>query len=51
MEEIIYTSNNKVSCDGGDGSKGHPKIYLEVPEDPGFVICPYCSAKFVLQID
>ena len=36
-----------VSCDGGGGALGHPKIYLEISKD-GKVVCPYCSRTFKL---
>lgn len=36
----------KVSCDGG-GANGHPRVWLQIPADIGWVECPYCDAKYV----
>lgn len=36
-----------VSCDGGGGALGHPKVYLTLED--GEVECPYCDKKFVLK--
>ena len=31
--EIIEVGNTRVSCDGGDGSLGHPRVYLEMGDE------------------
>lgn len=36
-----------VSCDGGLGANGHPKVYLRIVH--GRVGCPYCSRQFILK--
>jgi uncharacterized Zn-finger protein len=41
-------NNKSVSCDGGDGESGHPKIYLEIDPKIGKIVCPYCSKVFTL---
>lgn len=46
--EEIKVKEKKISCDGGKGSLGHPKVYLDVSKE-GFVVCPYCSRKFILE--
>jgi len=46
--EIIEVDDTRVSCDGGDGTLGHPLVYLEMG-DEGFVECPYCDRRFVLR--
>lgn len=38
-----------VSCDGGGGELGHPKVYLEIKPNESSIICPYCSTEFVLK--
>ena len=48
MSEVIYTNKKKVSCDGGKGELGHPKVYLNFGKKEE-VICPYCSKKFVYK--
>ncbi len=42
-EEVAKTS---VMC---DGNGEHPRVYLTIPADKGFVECPYCDKKFVLK--
>jgi uncharacterized Zn-finger protein len=46
--EIITVSTTRVSCDGGGGALGHPRVWLEMG-DEGFVECPYCDRRFVLR--
>lgn len=36
-----------VSCDGGGGALGHPKIYLEIKPGVNEIICPYCGQEFI----
>jgi uncharacterized Zn-finger protein len=47
VEETIIVKKSSVSCDGGGGALGHPKIYLAIPED-GEIVCPYCSRTYKL---
>ncbi|MBL0317814.1 MAG: zinc-finger domain-containing protein [Alphaproteobacteria bacterium] len=44
--EIIYVTKAKISCDGGGGSLGHPKVYLDLSA-AGSIDCPYCGRHFV----
>ena len=44
-EEVIRT---RVSCDGGEGALGHPRVFLNIGPQ-GWVECPYCDKKFVLK--
>ena len=46
--EIVETDHTRVACDGGGGALGHPKVYLQIG-DEGFVECPYCDRRFVLD--
>jgi uncharacterized Zn-finger protein len=45
--EIIHVHANTVSCDGGNGAYGHPKVYLRIQDKQ--IMCPYCSRLFVLE--
>jgi uncharacterized Zn-finger protein len=45
--ETTHVKTRAVSCDGGDGAYGHPKIYLKIAGQS--VVCPYCSRLFVLE--
>ena len=37
----------RIACDGGGGALGHPRVWLLIPQDDGFVECGYCDKKFV----
>lgn len=37
----------RVACDGGEGALGHPRVWLSIPRDRGWVECGYCDAKYV----
>lgn len=43
IEEVTKTS---VACDGGNE---HPRVWLNISADKGWVVCPYCDKKFVLK--
>lgn len=45
--ETVVVETYKVSCDGSEGALGHPRVYLQIAEDVGFVECGYCDKKFV----
>jgi len=47
--ETKIVEKSKVSCDGGEGAFGHPRVWLQIPEAEGFVECPYCDCKYVLK--
>jgi len=46
--EVQEVETKRVSCDGGGGALGHPKVFLEMGEKD-FVECPYCDKRFVLK--
>lgn len=45
--ETKIVQQYRVSCDGGEGGLGHPRVWLQIPTDHGWVECPYCDAKYV----
>jgi uncharacterized Zn-finger protein len=50
--EIIHVKTTAVSCDGGNGAYGHPRVYLKIldtVEAQKQIMCPYCSRLFVLE--
>ncbi|MCA0920552.1 zinc-finger domain-containing protein [Pseudooceanicola nanhaiensis] len=47
--ETKIVDSAKVACDGGEGALGHPRVWLAIPEETGFVECGYCDAKYVLR--
>jgi uncharacterized Zn-finger protein len=47
--ETEVVSAWKVACDGGTGAMGHPRVWLSIPEDRGWVECGYCDKRFIHQ--
>ena len=37
----------RVACDGGSPALGHPRVWLQVPHDTGWVDCGYCDCRYV----
>ena len=50
--EVVRTKQHRVACDGSgqvDASLGHPRVYLAIDDELGFVECGYCDRRFVLE--
>lgn len=50
--ETLKVSTLQVACDGsGDiaPALGHPRVFLRIDPDAGFVECGYCDRRFVLE--
>jgi uncharacterized Zn-finger protein len=50
--EVFKVSTLQVACDGsGDiaPALGHPRVFLRIEPDLGFVECGYCDRRFVLE--
>ncbi len=45
--EIVETT--RVACDGGEGALGHPRVWLSIPAETGYVECGYCDKRFILK--
>jgi uncharacterized Zn-finger protein len=45
--EIKIVDTFRLACDGGGAAAGHPRVWLHIPQETGFVECPYCDAKYV----
>lgn len=45
--ETKVVDSYKVACDGGEGALGHPRVFLQISGEHGWVECPYCDCKFV----
>ena len=45
--EIVKVRSHRVACDGVGGALGHPRVYMEMGDEP-FVECLYCDRRFVL---
>ncbi|MGI9450252.1 MAG: zinc-finger domain-containing protein [Geminicoccaceae bacterium] len=46
--EDVKVDSKTVSCDGGAGQLGHPRVFLAI-DDTNQVTCPYCGQIFVLD--
>lgn len=45
-EEVTET---RIACDGGGPATGHPRVWLTIPSETGWVECGYCDKRFVLK--
>ncbi|WP_297769423.1 zinc-finger domain-containing protein [uncultured Roseovarius sp.] len=45
--ETRIVENYRVACDGGEGALGHPRVWLQIPRETGYVECPYCDAMLI----
>ena len=50
VPETKIVDGFRIACDGGEGMLGHPRVWLQIPSDVGWVKCPYCDCK-MLQKD
>ncbi len=46
--EAEVVTSLRVCCDGGEGALGHPRVWLSIPPELGWVECGYCDKRFVL---
>ncbi|WP_323035735.1 zinc-finger domain-containing protein [Pararhodobacter sp.] len=46
--ETKIVSSRHIACDGGEGALGHPRVWLTIPHDTGWIECGYCDARYVL---
>jgi len=37
----------RVACDGGEGALEHPRVWLSIPLDRGWIECGYCDKRFI----
>jgi len=44
--EIEVVEKTNVCCDGGGE---HPRVWLSIPEETGYVECGYCDKRFELK--
>ncbi len=47
--ETKIVDQGRVACDGGEGPLGHPRVWLSIPQDRGWVECPYCDCRYELS--
>ncbi len=50
--ETLVVETASVACDGSGEvapALGHPRVFLKIDPDVGFVECGYCDRRFVLK--
>ena len=48
LTEVVTSS--KVACSGDEAlGLGHPRVWLSIADATGWVDCPYCDKRFVLD--
>jgi len=50
--EVFKVTTLQVACDGSgeiSPALGHPRVFLRIEPDLGFVECGYCDRRFVLE--
>jgi uncharacterized Zn-finger protein len=47
VPETEIVSSHRIACDGGGGALGHPRVWLSIAPDKGWVECGYCDKRFV----
>ncbi|MGI9395334.1 MAG: zinc-finger domain-containing protein [Boseongicola sp.] len=45
--ETETVTQARIACDGG-GALGHPRVWLLIDPEHGWVECGYCDKRFVL---
>ncbi|MCA1776588.1 MAG: zinc-finger domain-containing protein [Paracoccaceae bacterium] len=45
--ETKIVTDWRVACDGSGPGLGHPRVWMQIPPEKGFVECGYCDARFV----
>jgi uncharacterized Zn-finger protein len=45
--EVEEVTRTRIACDGG--ALGHPRVWLQIDPEKGYVECGYCDKKFVLK--
>jgi uncharacterized Zn-finger protein len=46
---VIEVTSTHVACDGGGGAGGHPRVWLQIDPEKGWVECGYCDRRYVLK--
>ena len=47
--EVIEVTRSRVACDGAGGADGHPRVWLQIDPEKGWVECGYCDKRYVLK--
>ncbi|MEL6582357.1 MAG: zinc-finger domain-containing protein [Pseudomonadota bacterium] len=47
--ETEIVTKTRISCDGGEGALGHPRVWYSIDPSIGYVECGYCGKMFILK--
>ena len=47
--EVIEVTSTRIACDGSDDASGHPRVWLQIDPEKGWVECGYCDRRYVLK--
>ena len=47
VPETEVVSAWRVACDGGEGALGHPRVWLSISPETGWVECGYCDKRYI----
>ena len=47
--EVIVVTSTRIACDGSAGASGHPRVWLQIDPEKGWVECGYCDRRYVLK--
>jgi uncharacterized Zn-finger protein len=47
--EVIEVTATRIACDGVGGARGHPRVWLQIDPEKGWVECGYCDRRYVLK--
>ena len=42
--ETKIVESYRIAC---EGALGHPRVWLQIPKDTGWVECGYCDCKYI----
>ena len=45
--ETESVTSKRISCDGGEGALGHPRVWLSIDPKTGWVECGYCDKRYI----
>ena len=48
-QPVRWTHDRVVSCDGGGGPEGHPRVFINT-DKPEIAVCGYCGLPYVSEL-
>ena len=47
--EVVEVTSTRIACDGNNAVSGHPRVWLQIDPEKGWVECGYCDKRYVLK--